>query len=138
MEIKRHEIEIGKTLNELDLSPESHAFLLYIMRITDGIELPEEEIVFAPIDIKFGVAKAKWATMFVDTDGDWTEYWIIYRDNVATAVVTRYIDADQTMSCAFTQFMLLPINQEGVVELIEQLPKVSDVLKSVLNSHKLH
>ncbi len=116
-----------KPLDELRLSEETLAFLHYIIRVTDQIDVETEEIFFAPCNVKFGSATARWVTVFNNEVDDLIEYWIIYKDNKASALATKYIESNGTQNVAFAQFILHPINHEGVTSLINELPSAIDV-----------
>ncbi len=117
------------SLDELPLSEETLAFLHYVIRVTDQISVETEDIFFAPCNVKFGLATARWVTMFNNEVDDFIEYWIIYKEDKASALVTKYIDSNGSQNVAFTQFILHPISTEGVTDLINELPSAIDVTR---------
>ena len=112
-----------RCVDDIGLSEESFAFLLYILRVSDGVQGATHELIFAKCDEKFGQAQATWATIFASEEGT-IEYWIIEKDGKATALASRYIDNDGDESYMFTQFIMLPIDVEGVKKLVKKLPSV--------------
>ncbi len=134
MDTQKHTVTCDmKPLDELSLSDETLAFLHYVIKVTDQIDVELEEIFFAPCNVKFGLATARWVTVFNNDVDDLIEYWIIYKDDKASALATKYIESNGTQNVAFTQFILHPINHEGVTSLINKLPSAIDVARN--NNH---
>ena len=116
----------NRPIDHIGLPERSLAFLLYIMRITDGIKMDREDIVFTPVKEKFGAAEARWATVFGGNDGVFLEYWIIYIDDEPMAVAQKIISTEG-VDCAFFQLVIKDINMKGVTKLIESLPFVTSL-----------
>ena len=119
----------GKKILDLPLHERSLSFLTYILRVTDRIETDFDKINFAACDVKFGKGSAKWVTAFYEQSIGHVEYWIIYLGDDATGLVTKYFDVHGNYKdCAYSHFLLMEIDVEGVRKLIEKLPNFDDVV----------
>ena len=125
--------ECPRSVIDIDLPERSLAFLLYIMRVTYGCNVPLEDIIFAPVKQKFGLAEARWATVFYADESELLEFWIIYKDDEPTAVATRMISGGD-IDTGFAQLVINPIS-DGVKDLIKNLPPVTTAITS---SGKMH
>ena len=120
---------------DLDLPERSLAFLLYIIKIGDKINVETSEIQFVPIKERFGRGEARWATAFYASKEDFIEYWIIYIDDEPMAVAQRTTNGDQ-IGISFSQLVMMPIYSNGIALLIEKLPQVSSSVLDCLNMKK--
>lgn len=120
-----HECKCKQPTNIMDLGlhERSLPFLTWIMRMMDGVQTPFDQVFFVPVREKFGNAEARWATAFFGENNACLEYWIIYKDDEATAVAQR-VTANGKIECGFYHLIMLPVSKEGVVDLIKKLPKV--------------
>ena len=126
----------GTRLVDLPIKPESLAFIVYMMRITDEIKLDLEEIIFCPCDVKFGAGRAEWVTIFLEEKGSgYIEYWIICINGKPSSVVTREIDRYGNKSLCIAQLVLNPISEEGVTKLINDLPNAELVVRRKTHLH---
>lgn len=115
-------------ITEIGLCRVSIAFLTYIMRITDKIRTPLDDIGFYPISIKFGTGTAKWVTVFGCSEGHRIEYWIIFEGNEPSAIVTKYRKDDGEVNVAFSQlYIQQSIDPDKITPLILGLPDVLEL-----------
>ncbi len=109
----------AENILDLDLEPTKLAFSLYVIR--EYFSGPIENIYFEPCDCNFAAKKARWRTAFRSNENQ-LEFWIIFDEDEALAMVWRLVENDTVMDRGMIHYELRPYNNDAVEEAIASLP----------------